>query len=171
MNGQSLFRYVVSGLFVASSIIGAAACGPSGGRAAHQMRPIDEGRAVKLIAQALADDGLVATPPRTVMLRNNTEVTLDVGVADRKVGVIYLTANDLQKIPGHSAAAKNDSQDLHFEPGDGPDIGSRFVILVASDYTYDDNVGTDHEQTATTAENKLQRDVRDFVFIAKKNGW
>jgi hypothetical protein len=97
---------------------------------------------------------------------------MDVGVDGRKLGVVYLTASDIMDL-GKDPLSKRPSvgDQLIVRGGEGDDEGMHVVILYASDYAYDDNVGADREATAITAENKLDRDVRDFVIIARKNHW
>lgn len=165
-------RWVLSLLAAAlatSSLIG---CSPPEARAPNPTRPIDEGRAVKLIAQALSAEGLRPLQPRPVALTGGTKVRMDVGVDGRKLGVVYLTASDIMDL-GKDPLSKRPSvgDQLIVRGGEGDDEGMHVVILYASDYAYDDNVGADREATAITAENKLDRDVRDFVIIARKNHW
>lgn len=147
-------------------------CGPPEARTPNPLRSVDEGRALKLIARAFSAEGIQPTPPRWVSLSGNTKVRLDVGAEGRKLGVVYLTATDVHEL-GDNPLAKRSStgSELIVRAGEGPDDGLRAVILYASDYVYDDNVGDDREASAITAENKLDRDVRDFIVIARKNHW
>ena len=41
------------------------------------------------------------------------------------------------------------------------------LVLFADDYQYDDLAGESHESTNITAENRLTRDVRDFLVQAR----
>jgi hypothetical protein len=95
-----------------------------------------------------------------------------VGVEGRKLGFVYLTASDVREL-GKDPLAQRPSvgNELIVRAGEGDDEDMHVVILYATDYLYDDNVGEQHEATAITAENKLDRDTRDFVVIAKKNHW
>ncbi|MFW5741613.1 MAG: hypothetical protein ACOC1F_14780 [Myxococcota bacterium] len=147
-------------------------CGPPEAKAPNPTRPIDEGRAVKLIAQALQAQGLEPLPPRMVTLAGGTQVRLDVGVQGREIGFVYLTAADVRALGDDPIATRpNVGSELIVRTGEGEDEKLHAVILYATDYLYDDNVGEEHEATAITAENKLDRDARDFMMIARKNHW
>ena len=147
-------------------------CGPGEARAPNALRPIDEARAINLIARTLQQQGLTATQPRTVKLDRTTELRIDVSVEGRQLGIVYLTSSDVEALQ-NNPLAKRDAKDdrLIIRTGTGNDSQLHFVVLYASDYSYDDNVGEDREATSVTAENRLERDVRDFIVIAKKNQW
>ncbi len=173
MKTRAIHRCLAATFVTAASLaVSLVGCGPPEARAPNPMRPIDEGRAVKLIAQAMSAEGIQPAAPRTVSLSGATSVVLDVGAQGRQIGVVYLTASDLHEL-GDNPLAKRPSvgSELIVRGGEGPDDGMHVVVLYASDYVYDDNVGEDREATAITAENKLDRDVRDFVIIARKNHW
>jgi len=162
---------LVASTAVTGMVSGALGCGPSEAHSANPMRPIDEGRAVRIIAQALSDDGQQGTVPRTMTLAGGTSVTLDVPVSRRRIGIIYLTDSDVLALGNDRLATRPETSELTVRQGDGPDAGMHVVILYASDYAYDDNAGTDRNATSITAERKLTRDVRDFLIIARKNHW
>lgn len=162
------------GTIVAASalILSTIGCGPPAAKAPNPTRPIDEGRALKLIAQSVRAEGFEALPPRMVKLSGGTQVRLDVGVNGREFGFVYLTASDIQSLGKDPLATRPDTgNELIVRSGEGEDDKLHVVILYASDYKYDDNIGEDHEATAITAENKLDRDARDFLMIAQKNHW
>ena len=156
------------GLVVA---LAAAGCASREAKAPTPKRPIDEGRAVKLIAAAVADAGFEPAPGRPVKMTSGKTVHLDVTVKDRKFAFVYLTSADLKDLKGDELATHESSDDLVVRTGDGADADVHFVVLYARDYVYDDQVGEAHEATTITAENKLDRDARDFITIVKKQGW
>ena len=158
--------------FLAASLVAATfGCGPSGARSPNPVVAIDEARAVTIIAKVLTDEGLQATEARPIVLSGNVEVKLDVGVSDRKLGIIYFTAADAQELDNYRFSTPPEGPELTIRVGIGPDAGMRVLFLFASDYAYDDNVGTGRESPSKTAENKLARDVRDFAIFARKNRW
>ncbi|PIE06221.1 MAG: hypothetical protein CSA75_00645 [Sorangium cellulosum] len=157
---------------ISAMVVSLSSCGPSTAKAPNPTRPIDEGRAVKLIAQVLSTDRLDALPPRMITLSGGTKVRLDVGVKGRNLGFIYLTSSDVLELGDDPLAKRPTTGDaLIVRRGKGEDANLHVVVLYASDYLYDDNVGSHHEATAITAENKLNRDARDFLVIAQKNHW
>lgn len=169
---RSLSLRLLATLALGAATCSLLSCSPSPAREPNALRPIDEGRAIKLIAQTLHSQGLTPLPPRDVYLSDGVQVRLDVEIQARKLGVVYLTAADVEKLNNQPLATKPTNDDrLIIRNGWKADSDMRVVVLYASDYSYDDNVGQEREATAITAENKLERDVRDFVVIANKNHW
>ncbi|MCU0691994.1 MAG: hypothetical protein MUF54_11380 [Polyangiaceae bacterium] len=149
-----------------------AACESPTAKAPTPKRSMDEGRALNIIAQAIRAEGLTPEPPREVTLAGGTRVRMDVGVADKKIGFVYLTDMDARELGNAPVAQKPHARDdLSIRLGTGSDEGVHVVVLFANDYLYDDNAGEEHEATAITAESKLDRDARDFVAIARKSHW
>ena len=157
-------------MFVASTAL--TGCGPSEARSAtNPMRPIEEWRAMQIIAEALSEEGLQATQPKKSFKTGDVAVVVDVGVHNRKIGFVYLTASDVDELGDHPLAAHHDESKLTVKQGQEQDAEMHVVVLYASDYVFDDHAGSDRNAPAITAENKLARDVRDFVIIARKNHW
>ena len=148
-------------------------CSGPGAKAPNPSRPVDEGRAMKIIAQALQSEGISPAEARDVELIGGKSLRLDVAAQGRKIGVVYLTANDRVQLGSHPLAsvAASSGGDLHVETGAKQDSDTYFVILRAEDYTCDDLVGDKHESSNIAAENKLERDVRDFAVLARKHKW
>jgi hypothetical protein len=148
-------------------------CGGPAAKAPNPTRPVDEGRALKIIAEALQSEGLTPSASREVQLVGGKSLVLDVGAQGRKIGVVYLTANDRLQLGDHPIAnlKANNNGDLHVETGAKQDADTYFVVLRAEDYLYDDLVGDKHEASNIAAENKLDRDVRDFAVLAQKHKW
>lgn len=145
-----------------------AACGGPPPRAPNATRPIDERRAVPLIAKAFSDEDAKPTEPREIKLPTGKKLRVDVAAADHKWGVAYITAADLATLdPASDLPPRPQNGDLAVAQGTGPDADAVVLVLFADDYKYDDLVGAGHESTTITAENKLKRDVRDFIVQAK----
>ena len=148
------------------------ACAGCAGQEAKQpnpLRPIDERRAIPIIAQAYADSGETATEGRDIKLATGKTLHVDVGTTGHKYGVAYLTTGDISALdaktdlPPHQTS----SSDLPIVTGGGPDADTIVLVLFADDYQYDDLAGEQHESTTITAEKKLTRDVRDFLVQAR----
>ncbi len=148
---------------VGSTAIG---CEPPGPKAPIPKRPIDEGRADKIIAESLQKEGLEPAAPQKMSF-GGKDVLLDVTVAGKKLGIAYLSPTDITELGDNPLARKKDvpGDPLRVETAGG---GIHFVVLYSSDYVYDDVEGAQHEATVITAENRLDRDVRDFVNIARR---
>ena len=145
------------------------ACGAGTPKSALPKRPIDEGRATKIISESLKKEGLEAASPKVITLTGKN-LTLDVPVDGKKFAVVYLSPNDVVELGDHPITKKKQlpGDPLRIETGSSDDGTYHFVVLYATDYQYDDNEGIGHESTVITVENKLDRDVRDFVMIAKR---
>lgn len=147
-------------------------CGGAQTKGPNELRPLDERRAVQVIINAFRDESADPVPGRKVEIQEKVFIELDVGARGRKFGVAYTTPNERTALGAaipQRDAAMGDS--LILVNGMGDDHGAKVLVLHDIDYRYDDHVGSDHEETAITAENKLARDVRDFVVRARVEKW
>jgi hypothetical protein len=132
------------------------------------MRPIDERRAIPLIAQAYQDTGVTPSEGRDLRMSSGKLIHVDVGTAGRKYGVAYLTSSDLTGLdPKTDLPPHTPGGDLPVVQGAGEESAAVILLLFAQDYEYDDLAGDQHESTTITAEKKLARDVRDFLVQAR----
>ncbi len=148
-----------------------AACGGEPPKAPNKLRPLDERRAVQLIANVLRDQGDRPTNARRMEIQEGLEIEVDVGSAGHKYGVAYTNAAERSKIAGALPQVDADSDALVLINGMGDESDARILVLRDDSYLYDDHVGTEHEETTITAENKLKRDVRDFLVRARAEKW
>ncbi len=160
----------MSSRFATASLLAlVSACGGQEAKHPNPMRPIDERRAIPIIAQAYADSGESAAEGRDIKLATGKMLHVDVGTIGHKYGVAYLTTGDISALdaktdlPPHVAG----SSDLPIVTGGGSDADTIVLVLFADDYQYDDLAGEQHEATTITAEKKLTRDVRDFLVQAR----
>jgi hypothetical protein len=149
-----------------------AACGGPPPKSANPTRPLDERRAVQVIIRAFHDESDQPVPGRSVELEAGASLELDVGSANHKYGVAYVTANERQAL-GNALPRRDASMGdaLQLVSGTGEEADAKILILHDTEYTYDDQVGTEHEATTITAERKLARDVRDFLVRAHAEKW
>ncbi|MCC6216614.1 MAG: hypothetical protein IT376_17265 [Polyangiaceae bacterium] len=159
------------GAWAALFVAGLGACGGPDARPPNPTRPLDERTAIEVMRQGIADEGESPGPHRDVPVADGKLLRLDVTVAGKKIGIAYLTSNDRTSLGGAVPARKAGDDSLQVLPGSGDEQGARYLILRDVDYLQDDHVGTDHESTTITAEKKLQRDVRDFVVLARTQKW
>jgi len=156
-------------LAIASLLLLVSGCAGQEAKHPNPMRPIDERRAIPIIAQAYADSDQAATEGRDIKLATGKMLHVDVGTSGHKYGVAYMTTGDISALdaktdlPPHVAG----STDLPIVTGSGPDADTVVLVLFADDYQYDDLAGEQHESTTITAEKKLTRDVRDFLVQAR----
>src|SRR3954471_8248144 len=144
------------------------ACATPEAKQPNPMRPIDERRAIPIMAQAFKDESETPSEGREIHLATGKTLRIDVASAGHKYGVAYVTASDMATLdaktdlPPHSPTG-----DLPIVQGTGTDADAVVLILFADDYTSDDLSGEQHESTTITSEKKLARDVRDFIVQAK----
>jgi hypothetical protein len=132
--------------------------------------PIAEGRAIAIIARAFQDNGTPAAEGRDIRLANGTSIHMDVAAAGQTFGVAYLTRLDLSLVdPKADLPAHPSGTDFWITQGAGPDAAMVVLLLDETDYQYDDLVGTQHEATSIAAENRLLRDVRDFLVAVARH--
>lgn len=149
-----------------------AGCGGGPAKSANPTRALDERRAVQVIAQAFHDEKDAPVPGRGVQIAEGKTLEVDVMSDGRKYGVAYLTPNERQALGAALPAKAPDMGDaLQLVHGVGADAETRVLVLHDTDYRYDDQVGTAHEETTITAERRLARDVRDFLVRAHAERW
>ncbi len=150
----------------------ALACGGPPPRAPNPTQPVDERRAVEIILNAFRDEHDRGVLGRTVQLPGGKTLDVDVTAAGKKYGVAYVTANERRALGVALPMPEPGMEDaLHLVRGTGDDADARILVLQDTNYLYDDQVGEEHEATDVTAENKLERDVRDFVVRAHAEKW
>ncbi len=149
-----------------------AGCGGGPAKSANPTRALDERRAVQVIAQAFHDEHDAPVPGRPVTIAEGKPLEVDVMSDGRKYGVAYVTPNERQALGNALPARAPELGDaLQLVHGVGADAETRVLILHDTDYRYDDQVGTAHEETTITAERRLARDVRDFLVRAHAERW
>ncbi|MGC4088892.1 MAG: hypothetical protein QM756_13525 [Polyangiaceae bacterium] len=145
------------------------ACGGPPPRTANPTRPLDERRAVEVIADVFRQEHETPTPGVQVSLSAQQQLHVDVVASGKRFGVAYVTGAERGEL-GRSLPARDPKMGdaLQLVSGVGNDGDARVCVLYDSDYLYDDQVGDAHERSTTTAELKLRRDVRDFLVIAHR---
>jgi hypothetical protein len=147
-------------------------CGSPPPRAPNPTRPLDERRAVEIILGAFRNEHDRGVRGRIVTLPSGKKLEVDVSASGKKFGVAYLTANERRELGSAVPMPEPGMEDaLHLVRGTGEDADAKILVLHDTNYLYDDQIGEEHEATVLTAENKLERDVRDFVVRAHAEKW
>jgi hypothetical protein len=168
----SRLREGVARFLLGSAALVAAACGSPPPRAPNPTQPLDERRAVEIVLNAFRAEHDRGVTGRTVRLGAGKVLEIDVSGAGHKYGVAYVTANERHALGNSVPTPQPGMEDaLHLIRGSGEDADAKILVLHDTNYLYDDQVGEDHEATIVTAENKLERDVRDFVVRAHAEKW
>ncbi len=155
---------------IVSAALTVAACGGRQSQVEGPAQPLEERRALQVIADAIQGEGLTPTPGRTIVVATGANLEMDVGVDGHRYGVAYTLENERAAL-GTALPARQFEGQLQLVQGVGHEEGTRALVLHATDYMLDDHLGTDYEANTITAERKLGRDVRDFIVEAKENRW
>jgi hypothetical protein len=154
--------------WLTASVLLAFSCAGGAAHAPNATRPIEETRAVHVIAASVRSAGERPLAGGTVLLASGRSIHVDVAVERHRYGVAYLTAGDLASmVPSEDLPPHMPDGDLPIVQGSGPDHDAVVLVLFADDYLQDDLAGDRHEMTTITAENKIHRDVRDFLTQAR----
>jgi hypothetical protein len=148
------------------------ACSGPPPRTANPTRPLDERRAVEVIAEVFREEREQPLAGSDVSLSTKVRLHVDLWAAGKRFGIAYVTADERgglgSALPPRDPA-KGDA--LLLVTGIGADSDARICVLSDSDYLYDDQVGEAHEKSTLTAELRLKRDARDFLVIARREHW
>ncbi|HWA77838.1 MAG TPA: hypothetical protein VG937_36135 [Polyangiaceae bacterium] len=156
-------------LFLALGAHSLAACSGPPPRLANPARPLDERRALEVIAEAFREEREHPTPGGDIFLSAQHRLHIDVAAEGKRFGVAYVTAGERAEIePVVGMRDPNKGDALQLATGIGPDSDARVCLLYDNEYLYDDQVGEAHEKSTTTAELKLRRDARDFLVYAHR---
>ncbi|HEX3597868.1 MAG TPA: hypothetical protein VHU80_22320 [Polyangiaceae bacterium] len=167
MRGMMPVAWFRVGLALAS-----ASCGSPPPHPPNPTRPLDERRAVELILKAFTEENETGVTGQTITLAGGKLLRVDVTAAGKRYGVAFVTGNDRRALGLAVPTAQPGMEDaLHLMRGTQNDADARILVLQDTDYLYDDQVGEEHEETVVTAENKLDRDVRDFIVRAHVEKW
>jgi hypothetical protein len=152
-------------IFLLGLVSGCAA--PEAKAPGHPTQPLDEKRALAVIAQAYRDAGAAVAGGRPVRIATGKSLRVDVSTEGRRYGVAYLTHADQALLDPADLPPHTPGGDLPVVQGAGADVDAVILVLFADDYQYDDFLGTGRESPGIAAERKLARDVRDFLAQAR----
>src|SRR5690242_4688427 len=85
-------------LALAAGALLALGCGPGEARAPNPTRPLDERRALEVIAKAIEGEGEHPNPGRDVTLVSGKTLHVDVSIDGHDYGVAYISTDDAQKL-------------------------------------------------------------------------
>lgn len=147
------------------SLVGMSACGPPSAAPTPVMRTLDETRTRSLITEAIRGAGYRPAPPREHPLPGARKLRADIRIDGTPYGIAYVTKAEATVLDTSLPAYQADAEQLRLLR---PSEGAIVLVLYAQAYRYD--IGQTHATNVTTAENKLKRDVSDFVHHVVKPG-
>jgi hypothetical protein len=153
------------------------ACGPTaprggGGPAeAPELRTLSENRALALIAEVLAEEGVARGAAWPVQIGPETELDVDVRLSSSRFGIEWISPQDRADL-GEAVPEPAPGGQLRIVPGTGEDAGAQILVLDHSAYEFANE--REHVQRgvpgARETEGRLRRDVRDFLEYVRGQG-
>ena len=116
-----------------------------------------------LIQEALQQNGAQPEAGKDVTLPNGKTLHIEATVAGGPYGVAYVTAYEAERLAG-GLPARRSADELRI----GQFGGSSVLLLYDDGYQYD--VADTHTATAIAAEQRLRKDIADFVVRVVKAG-
>lgn len=158
------------GILLGVALAAPLTCAAPPPKAANPTHPIAEPRAARIIANTLREAKLRPLPNRSIRLSNGRAIEIDVGVQGRRYGIAYITSADRPALQG--ALPEGATADaLVVLRGHGVEVETRVLILLSENYMSDDSVGDEREASSVAAEQRIARDVRDFLYQAQSEKW
>jgi hypothetical protein len=159
-----------AGLWASGAFWLLAACSSQEAEAPSPRQPLPETRAREVIARAVHESGARPRGRFTIKVKGGRELEVDVGVADRKYGVAYVSGTERSNL-GDAIPAHDVGSASLFILRDIEDRQNAVLLLHDLGYVADEQLGTDREKTGFVAELKLARDVKDFLAKARGENW
>lgn len=166
--GTLLFVFTVLALAVPG-------CGPStserGASEGPDLRTLSENRALTLVTELLSQEGIPRGPLWTVQLDHEASLEVDVRLGQTQFGVEWISPQD-RVDHGDALPGPTDDGRLRIVPGAGDSSGAQVLLLEHTSYGYANE--REHVQSgvvsASEAESRLRRDLRDFLHYVRGQG-
>ncbi len=168
---QGATRRIIASLVALTAAASlAAACSRGPAKAPPPKRPLSEHRALQLISKTVREYDRSPVKGGFIEVAHGTSLKVDIGIG--KLGVAYLTPTERRAlIDALPQLKKSHRASLFIHNGRGNDLYVKVLVLTAEDYQFDEYRGTDRTVSSIAAENRLTRDVRDFVVQSRARGW
>jgi hypothetical protein len=150
-----------------------AGCPSEPARSPTITRPIDEGHACGIIVQVFNEFTIAPERNRIIHIGDGgtTELKLDIAAQGQSWGIAYLTNQEGDRLSSILPVRKDVESFVVMDASGPGEKGQRGIIFYAGDYLTDDLSGDAHTSTTIAAEAKLQRDTREAIRTAKREGW
>lgn len=152
---------------LAVAVARAGACGGPPAQTAHLGWSLEQARVIRLAAAALHEERVSPGAARSVEPPRGRQLDIDLGVRGKQLGIAFITGDERAKlgpaVPAH-------------------DVGSTAPLLVRAQAMRilvlhdlanktDEQHGGERAVSSVVVERRLQRDVKDFVVQARRQGW
>ena len=171
-------RSVLAVLLSNAVLVSIAGCGPTSSHAAStgpsepaNVRTLDENRALELIAEVLAEESVAPGAAWSSDIGHPEPLAVDLRLASSTYGIEWMSPQDRADF-GEAIPEPDPGGQLRIVPGGGADDGAQILILDHSSYEFANE--REHVQrgvpAARESEERLRRDVRDFLHYVRGQG-
>lgn len=163
-----------SRLLIVSSLMVIAGCGGSrstGAAEPPELLTLSEARAIEIITEVLAEEGVPRGPSWSVQIAPATTLDVDVRLDQSSFGVEWISPQDRADL-GDALPRPAPGGQLRIIPGMGADASAQVLALEHSSYEYANEREAVQRGVpgASEAEGRLRRDVRDFLEYVRGQG-
>ncbi len=160
----------LSAVGVASLALVLPGCSSRPPKQPNATRPLDQVEAIGHIAAAIREEGETAAGARPIALPRAQQLMADVTVSGRRFAIAYVTVDERRTLGNNVPPHDVGSNALQLVR-DVNDRETRVLVLHDLNYMTDEQSGDEREVSSVVVERRLQRDVRDFVAEARRQGW
>ena len=163
-----------SSVLIASLLFSIAGCGGSrSGEASEppELLTLSEARALEIIGEVLAEEGIQPGSGWTVQIAPETTLDVDVRLGQSSFGIEWISPQDRADM-GEALPQPASGGQLRIVPGAGEDASAQVLALEHSTYQYANEREAVQRGVpgASEAEERLRRDVRDFLEYVRGQG-
>lgn len=151
-------------------------CGPqsrgtAAGPAEAEVRTLSEGRALTLIGEVFAEEGVPLSSGWALTVGQDTPLSVDLRVGSTHYGIEWMSPQDRADL-GDAVPGPTDNGQLRLVPGRDGETDAQVWVLEHSRYEFANE--REHVQSgvagAGDAEARLRQDARDFLHYVRGQG-
>jgi hypothetical protein len=154
----------------------AAGCGPTsrsagGSTSAANLRVLDEHRALMIIGEVLAEDAVAVGPAWSVEIAAGATLDVDYRLGSSGFGIEWISEQDRADLADALPEPASNGQ-LRIVPGMGENANAQVLLLdhAAYEFANEREAVQSGVPAARETEERLRRDVRDFLHYVRGQG-
>lgn len=158
-------------------LLALASCGPQSrtttqtGPSEAEVRTLSEGRALTLINEVFAEEGVSVSAGWTLVVGQDTSLPVDLRIANTTYGLEWMSAQDRVDL-GDAVPGPTDNGQLRLVPGRDGETDAQVWVIEHTSYEYANE--REHVQSGVSgagdAEARLRQDTRDFLHYVRGQG-
>lgn len=146
------------------------ACSSPPPKQPNATRPLDQAEAIGHIAAAIRQEGESPAGARPIALPRGQQLIADVTLSGKRFAIAYVTVDERRQL-GKSVPPHDVGSNALQLVRDVNNRDTRVLVLHDLNYMTDEQSGEEREVSSVVVERRLERDVRDFVVEARRQGW